>query len=79
VAAQNEVAAGQPATAAYTIVNASINYRQKMGASTLLWFARADNLGDALAYSASSILTQTAPGKAPLPGRSVRVGLQVSF
>ena len=79
VAAQNEVAAGQPATAAYTLVNASINYRQKLGASNLLWFARADNLGDALAYSASSILTQTAPGKAPLPGRSVRVGLQVSF
>ena len=79
VAAQNEVAAGQPATAAYTLVNASINYRQKLGSSNLLWFARVDNLGDVLAYSASSILTQTAPGKAPLPGRNVRLGLQVSF
>jgi iron complex outermembrane recepter protein len=36
-------------------------------------------LGDALAYPASSILTQTAPGKAPLPGRSVRLGLQITF
>jgi iron complex outermembrane receptor protein len=39
----------------------------------------ADNLTDTLAYSASSILTQTAAGKAPLPGRSVKLGVQLSF
>jgi iron complex outermembrane receptor protein len=50
-----------------------------MGAVTSLWFARLDNLSDALAYPASSILTQTAAGKAPLPGRSLKLGLQVSF
>ncbi len=79
VAAQNDVAPGQPATAAYTLLNASLRYQQKLGASTLLWFAKIDNLSDVLAYSATSILTQTAPGKAPLPGRSIKLGLQASF
>jgi iron complex outermembrane recepter protein len=79
VAAQNDVAPGQPATAAYTLLNASLRFQQKLGASTLLWFAKIDNLSDVLAYSATSILTQTAPGKAPLPGRSIKLGLQASF
>ena len=79
VAAQNDVAPGQPATSAYTLLNASLRYQQKIGASTLLWFAKIDNLSDVLAYSATSILTQTAPGKAPLPGRSIKLGLQASF
>ena len=38
-----------------------------------------DNLGDVLAYSPTSVLTQTAPGRAPLPGRSLKVGVQVAF
>ena len=79
VAAQNDVAPGQPITAAYTLLNASLRYQQKLGASTLLWFAKIDNLSDVLAYSSTSILTQTAPGKAPLPGRSLKLGLQASF
>ena len=78
-AAQNDVAPGQPVTSAYTTLNASLRFQQKVGASTLLWFARIDNLSDVLAYSATSILTQTAPGKAPLPGRSIKLGLQASF
>ena len=79
VAAQNDVAPGQPITAAYTLLNASLRYQQKLGASTLLWFAKIDNLSDVLAYSATSILTQTAPGKAPLPGRTLKLGLQATF
>ena len=79
VAAQNNVAPGQPVTNAYTLVNASVSYRQKVGATDLLWFAKLDNIGDRLAYSATSILTQTAPGKAPLPGRNFKVGLQANF
>ena len=79
VAAQNDVAPGQPVTNAYRLVNASVSYRQKVGATDLLWFARLDNIGDRLAYSATSILTQTAPGKAPLPGRNFKLGLQASF
>ena len=77
--AQNDVPAGQLSTGSYTLWNAALSYRQKMGATSALWFARIDNLTDTLAYSASSILSQTAPGKAPLPGRTLKVGLQASF
>lgn len=77
--AQNRVAPGDVAVAGYTLWNAALTWTQKLGPSTLQWFVRGDNLGNRLAYSASSILTQTAPGRVPLPGRSVRVGLQVLF
>ena len=77
--AQTHVPAEELSTGGYTLWNASLAYRARAGAANLLWFARLDNLTNELAYSASSILTQTAPGKAPLPGRSVKLGLQVSF
>ncbi len=78
-AQQTRVPVGQLATPGYTLWNAAMTYRMKAGASNLLWFARLDNIGDTLAYSASSILTQTAAGKAPLPGRSLKLGVQASF
>ena len=78
-AAQTEVPSGQTASTAYTLWHTALAYRMKAGAASLLWFARLDNLSDALAYSATSMLTQTAPGKAPLPGRSAKLGLQASF
>jgi len=77
--AQTEVPVGQLASDAYTLVNASVTYQQKAGQTSLLWYARADNLGDVLAYPVTSILTQTAPGRAPLPGRSLKVGVQLAF
>ena len=79
VMAATQVPVGDRSTDAYTLLNASISYRQVLQDAALLWFAKLDNLGDTLAYSASSILTQTAPGKAPLPGRSLKVGVQVKF
>jgi iron complex outermembrane receptor protein len=79
VAAQDRVPAGQLPTDGYTLWHAATTYRAQAGASSLLWYARLDNIGDTLAYPATSILTQTVPGKAPLPGRSVKVGLQLSF
>jgi len=78
-ARQDRVPAGELVTDAYTLWTAALTYRMKAGASNLLWYARLDNAGDKLAYSATSILTQTAPGKAPLPGRSLKLGLQASF
>ncbi len=77
--AQNRVPEGQLATGGYTLWNAALNYRDKVGGLPALWYARVDNIGDTLAYSSTSILTQTAPGKAPLPGRSLKVGLQLTF
>ncbi|MFC5520907.1 TonB-dependent receptor [Polaromonas jejuensis] len=77
--AQNRVAAGQRATSAYTLWNLATTYRMKAGASSLLWYAKVDNLTNQLAYSAASVLTTTAFPKAPLPGRSLKLGLQVAF
>ncbi|MDP3706547.1 MAG: TonB-dependent receptor [Polaromonas sp.] len=67
------------ATPAYTLWNSAASYRVKAGTATLLWYARLDNITDKLAYSASSVLTSTAFPKAPLPGRSLKLGLQASF
>jgi iron complex outermembrane receptor protein len=78
-AAQKRVPEGSVATGSYTLVNASLSYRQKLDTTVLNWFARLDNLTDQLAYSASSILTSTAFGKSPLPGRSFKLGVQASF
>ena len=77
--AQRRVPAGQQPTDSYNFWHAGLNYRQTLGADTLLWFARIDNLGNALAYSATSILTSTAPGRVPLPGRSLKAGVQWLF
>ena len=79
LAAQSRVPMGQLATDGYTLWNAALTFKAKSGPTNLLWYARLDNAGDTLAYSSSSILTQTVPGKVPLPGRSLKVGLQVSF
>lgn len=79
VAAQERVPDGQLPTAGYTLWHATLSYRLRSGGAQLLWYARLDNAGDTLAYSAASILTQTAPGRVPLPGRSLKAGLQLSF
>jgi len=78
-ARQSRVPAGELATDAYTLWTAALTYRMTAGPANLLWYARVDNAADKLAYSATSILTQTAPGKSPLQGRSLKVGLRASF
>ncbi|MGY8904598.1 MAG: TonB-dependent receptor [Burkholderiales bacterium] len=83
-ASQERVPAFTRVTTGYTLVNLGASYQLKLPLVTLLWFAKVDNLTDKLAYSATSVLTTTAINadgvqKAPLPGRSVRVGLQASF
>lgn len=78
-ARQDRVPLGERVTDAYTLWKAALTYRMKAGVSNLLWYARLDNAGNKLAYSATSILTQTAPGKSPLAGRSVKLGVQATF
>lgn len=78
-ARQRRVPAGELPTGGSTLWQAAATYRVKAGPASLLWYLRLDNATDRLAYSASSILTQTVPGKAPLPGRSLKLGLQASF
>jgi iron complex outermembrane recepter protein len=77
--AQSRVPADSMGTASYTLWHAGLNYRQKASVGTVNWFARLDNLTNVLAYSASSILTSTVPGRVPLPGRSLKMGLQWQF
>ncbi len=70
-------------TDAYTFLNLALTYRIKAKIagqdSNLLFYARADNATDRLAYSATSILTQSLPGRVPLPGRSLKLGVQAMF
>ena len=78
--AQNRVPAGDRAVAANTRFNAGLSYRFQAGPVNTLLYARMDNITNKLAYSATSVLTTTAfPNAPPLPGRSLKVGLQASF
>ncbi len=75
----------QVATAGYSLWNAQLIYRQKVRANDAIWYIKGENLTDKLAYPATSVLTTTAADtvtgrpKAPLPGRNIRLGLQVYF
>jgi iron complex outermembrane receptor protein len=67
-------------TAGYTTWNAGLNYHAHSGPTHWMFFAKLDNLSNKLAYSSTSVLTQSMGSSAPpLAGRSVKVGLQASF
>ena len=78
-AAQNRVPDSDRTTSAYTLWNANASYRFKRGPSNFFVYAKLNNLTNQLAYSATSILTTTLFPAAPLPGRSLKIGLQMSF
>ncbi len=82
-AAQKRVPDADRAAQAYTLWNAALTWRTTAQwgnvNSSLLWYARLDNITNRLAYSGTSILTSTAFPKAPLPGRSLKVGVQATF
>jgi iron complex outermembrane receptor protein len=78
-ARQDRVPAGETPVGGYTLWHAALTYRMKAAGAQLLWYARLDNASNRLGYTATSILTQSAPGRVPLPGRSLKVGLQASF
>ena len=80
-AAQNRVPDGNITTAGHTLWNAGINYHaHTYGPTHWLLFAKFDNITNKLAYSSTSVLTQTMGTNAPpLAGRSLKVGAQVSF
>jgi len=79
-AAQHRVpVVGARETDAYTLWSAALSYKMKVRRANLTWYARIDNIGNTLAYSATSILTTTVFPAAPLPGRSIKVGLRATF
>ena len=68
------------ATASHTLWNAGVNYHTHSGPTHWLLFAKLENITNKLAYSSTSVLTQTMGSNAPpLAGRSLKVGAQVSF
>ena len=76
-AAQNQVPADDPATPSYTIVNLSASYRFSVTGADGLIFLRLNNVGNELAYNATSIATVRP--LAPLPGRGLMAGLRLNF
>ncbi len=67
-------------TAGHTMWNAGLNYHTHSGPTHWLLFAKLDNLTNKVAYASTSVLIQTMGANAPpLPGRSLKVGAQVSF
>ena len=76
---QSRVPDGDAPVAGYTLWNSAVTYKARAGQAELLWYAKVENLGDRLGFSPTSILTQAAPGRVPLPGRSLRVGLRADF
>jgi iron complex outermembrane recepter protein len=76
-AAQTQVPTTDMATAGYTLINLSASYNLKLGNSNALLFAKLQNAGNVLAYSAGSAPTVRA--LAPLPGRGFAAGLRWAF
>ena len=72
--AQTRVPSDDAVTPGWTQLNVAGSYRWRWQGQDALLFLRLNNLGNALAYSASS--TVTVRGLAPLPGRSASVGLR---
>ncbi len=67
-------------TAGNTLWNAGLNYHTHSALTHWLLFAKLDNITNKLAYSSTSVLTQTMGTNAPpIAGRSLKVGAQVSF
>ncbi|MES2992598.1 MAG: TonB-dependent receptor [Pseudomonadota bacterium] len=78
VARQARVPADDTPVGGYTLVNLSGSYRIGLqGGSDALLFVRLDNVGDRLAYNATTIATVRP--LAPLAGRSLSAGLRVTF
>ena len=71
-AAQTRAAANESATSGYTLLDASVNYNFVWNGHDMMWFAKAQNLTNELAFVHSSFIKDDAP----LAGRNLSVGLQ---
>lgn len=76
-ARQSRVPATDRETPGATRVNAMLTRRFAAAGTQGLWFVKLDNVGDTLAYSASTI--GSVRGLSPLPGRSLKTGVRLSF
>jgi len=76
-ARQSRVPSTDTPTPGYTLVNLAATRRFAIGDNDGVVYVKVGNLGDRLAYSAST--AQTVRGLAPLAGRSVKLGVRVAF
>ena len=76
-ARQDRVPSTDTPTAGYALLNVAMTRRLALGPVDSFWYLKLTNLGDKLAYHASSVATVR--GLAPLPGRGVKLGLRLSF
>jgi iron complex outermembrane receptor protein len=76
-ARQSRFSSDDAATAGYTLVNLATSLRLRMGGADGLLFAKLTNVGNTLAYNAATIAAVRS--LAPLPGRGLLAGLQLSF
>ncbi|MCH8500785.1 MAG: TonB-dependent receptor [Aliidiomarina sp.] len=74
-AAQTRAAANESPTSGYTLFDASVNYNFVWNGHDMMWFAKAQNLTNELAFVHSSFIKDDAP----LAGRNLSVGLQARF
>lgn len=76
-ARQNRVPTGDSATPGWTRGQLWATWRGRWNDLSLLAYARLDNVGDTLAYNASTIATMR--GLAPMPRRAMSAGLRADF
>lgn len=72
---QNDIAAYETSTPGYELVNAVLSYRGTMGQTGYEVYLRGNNLLNKLAYNHASFISRVAP----LPGRTVMLGVRLSY
>ncbi|KXI29480.1 ligand-gated channel [Paraglaciecola hydrolytica] len=72
---QDKIAADETNTAGYTLVSASVNYYLPTDFADISIFVKGDNLTNQEARVHSSFIKDVAP----LPGRSIKIGLRATF
>ncbi len=75
VFAQKDIAAYEDTTPGYNMVNAVVAYRGQYGATGYEVYLRGTNLLNKLAYNHASFISSVAP----LPGRSVLLGVRMTY
>lgn len=75
VFAQKDIAAYEGTTPGYNMVNAVVAYRGQYGATGYEVYLRGTNLLNKLAYNHASFISSVAP----LPGRSVLLGVRMTY
>jgi iron complex outermembrane receptor protein len=75
VTRQDRVAAFESATPGYNMLNLGTHYDTRIGGVPAQFYARLNNLNDALAFSHTSFIKRAAP----LAGRNLTAGLRLNF